>query len=120
MPVNVSGKSRTLSAIQSEKVSYKTGEDFMLTGKITSFRRIQVENIVCCSVYPVGIAIFSRFLHPSKIPPSFPFISVKKVNAEKSLIFMLPLKIVPMGLKRCSNTVLIPSGLCLQIRISSH
>ena len=110
-PVYVSGKSRTLRAIQLENVLYKAGESFILTGKTTSFRRTQSVNIVCCSVLSFGITIFSRFLHPSKEPASCFFIFMKCLNEEKSLILVLPLNIVPMGLKRCLDTVLIPSGL---------
>lgn len=111
-PVYVSGKSSTLRAIQLENVLYKAGEGFILTGNTISFRRTQLENIVCCSVLSFGITIFSRFLHPSKDPVSFILTFVKNLNEEKSLILVLSLNIVPMGLIRCSCAVLIPSGLC--------
>ena len=103
-----------LIQIQVENVLYKAGEGFILTGNTISFRRTQLENIVCCSVLSFGITIFSRFLHPSKDPALFILAFVKKLNEEKSLILVLPLNIVPMGLKQHTNTVLIPSGLCLQ------
>ena len=95
-PVYVSGKSSTLRAIQLENVLYKTGEEFISIGNITSFRLTQLPNIVCCRVLPFGILIFSRFLHPSKVPASYFFIFVKCLNEEKSLILVLSLNIVPM------------------------
>ena len=65
-----------------------------------------------------GMIIAPDTFTPSKaLEPNIT--SSKKPNSLND-VNVLFANIVPMGLKRCSNVVLIPSGLCLQIKISYH
>ena len=66
----------------------------------------------------LGIVIDSKESHPFKF--SYPrLLILVKDNICRFLIFRFPANIVPMGLKRCSNGVLIPSGLSFIIMIKS-
>ena len=57
-----------------------------------------------------GIDTYCKFLHPLNIPIDN-CEPLNIANSSNDLIFVLFWKIVPMGLKRCSNGALIPSGL---------
>ena len=68
------------------------------------------------SIYVIDSGIHTslrlgQYAHICWVPS---FIEVKKRRSFKVLNREFSLNLVPMGLKRCLNTVLIPSGLCLE------
>nr|DAX95191.1 MAG TPA: hypothetical protein [Herelleviridae sp.] len=83
---------------------------------ITFFNDIRLFPVAPPKVYQsiistlLGIVIDSKETHSFKF--SYPSLLIL-VNDKtcRFLIFRFPANIVPMGLKRCSNVVLIPSGL---------